>query len=105
MLDNISIFKRSQQTCTKFAPKKTAQHIVKPPHLLKQILLASFTYTDVVLRTLFCFSQNARGAICTCSLTNKFVASLNLIIRTAEKMKSPTVMKSAKADEIFTTFK
>ena len=50
------------------------------PFWLKQILLASFTSTDVVLRTLFCFSQNARRAICTHSLTSEPVASRRLII-------------------------
>ena len=34
----------------------------------------------MVLRTLFCFSQNARRAICTRSLTSKLVDSLRLII-------------------------
>ena len=34
----------------------------------------------MVLRTLFCFSQNARGAICTRSLTSELVDSLRLII-------------------------
>ena len=53
---------------------------IEPPHLLKQILLASFTSTDVVLRTLFCFSQNARRAICTHSLTSELVDSRRLII-------------------------
>ena len=50
------------------------------PFRLEQILLASFTSTDVVLRTLFCFLQNARGAICTRSLTSKLADSLRLII-------------------------
>ena len=50
------------------------------PFCSKQILLASFPSTDVVLRTLFCFSQNARGAICTCSLTSELVDSRRLII-------------------------
>ena len=44
------------------------------------ILLASFTSREVVLRTLFCYSQNARGAICTRSLTSKLADSLRLII-------------------------
>ena len=44
------------------------------------MLLASFTSTDVVLRTLFCFSQNARRAICTHSLTSELVDSHRLII-------------------------
>ena len=44
------------------------------------MLLASFTSTDVVLRTLFCFSQNTRRAICTRSLTSKLADSLRLII-------------------------
>ena len=48
--------------------------------MLKQILLASFTSTDVVLRTLFCFLQNARRAICTHSLTSELVDSRRLII-------------------------
>ena len=38
----------------------------------------------MVLRTLFCFSQNARRAICTRSLTSKLADSLRLIIWTAE---------------------
>ena len=48
--------------------------------MLKQIILASFTSTDVVLHTLFCFSQNTRGAICTYSLTSELVDSRRLII-------------------------
>ena len=48
--------------------------------MLKQILLASVTSTDVVLRTLFCFLQNARIAICTHSLTSELVNSRRLII-------------------------
>ena len=40
----------------------------------------SFTSTDVVLRTLFCFSQNARRAIRTHSLTSELVDSRRLII-------------------------
>ena len=59
---------------------------IEPPFLI--ILLASFTTCVVVLRTLFCFSQNARGAICTRSLTNEFVASLHLIIWTAKRVIS-----------------
>ena len=39
----------------------------------------------MVLRTLFCSLQNVRRAICTRSLTNKFVASLHSIIWTAEE--------------------
>ena len=53
---------------------------IEPPHLSKQILLASFTSTDVVLRTSFCFSQNVHGAICTRSLTSELVDSRRLII-------------------------
>ena len=53
---------------------------IEPPHLLKQILLASFTSCEVVLRTLFCFSQNARRAIFTHSLTSELVDSHRLII-------------------------
>ena len=34
----------------------------------------------MVLRTSFCFSQNARRAICTRSLTSKLADSLRLII-------------------------
>ena len=34
----------------------------------------------MVLRTLFCFSQNARIAICTHSLTSELADSLRLII-------------------------
>ena len=34
----------------------------------------------MVLRTLFCFSQNARRAICTHSLTRELVDSCSLII-------------------------
>ena len=37
----------------------------------------------MVLCTLFCLLQNVRRAICTRLLTNKFVASLHLIIWTA----------------------
>ena len=53
---------------------------IEPPHLLKQILLASFTSDDVVLRTLFCSLQNARRAICTHSLTSELVDLRRLII-------------------------
>ena len=35
---------------------------------------------EVVLRTLFCSSQNARGAICTRSLASELADSLRLII-------------------------
>ena len=34
----------------------------------------------MVLRTLFCYPQNARRAICTRSLTSELVGSLRLII-------------------------
>ena len=34
----------------------------------------------MVPRTSSCFSQNARGAICTCSLTSELVDSRRLII-------------------------
>ena len=44
------------------------------------ILLASYATCVAVLRTSFCFSQNARGAICTRSLTSELVDSLRLII-------------------------
>ena len=59
---------------SRLAPKKTAQHIVEPPFLI--ILLASFTTYVVVLRTMFCYSQNARRAICTRSLTSELADSL-----------------------------
>ena len=44
------------------------------------ILLASFAAYVAVLRTMFCYSQNARGAICTRSLTSELADSLRLII-------------------------
>ena len=44
------------------------------------ILLASYATCVAVLRTSFCFSQNARRAICTRSLTSKLADSLRLII-------------------------
>ena len=53
---------------------------IEPSFLIKAILLASFTSCDVVLRTLFSFSQNARRAICTHSLTSELVNSRHLII-------------------------
>ena len=44
------------------------------------ILLASYATCVAVLRTSFCFSQNARRAICTQSLTSELVDSRRLII-------------------------
>ena len=40
----------------------------------------SHTSFEVVLRTLFCYPQNARRAICTRSLTSELVDSSRLII-------------------------
>ena len=44
------------------------------------MLLTSHTSFEVVLRTLSCYPQNARGAICTRSLTSELVDSRRLII-------------------------
>ena len=48
-----------------------------------------------MLRTLFCFSQNVRRAICTRSLTSKLADSLRLIIWTAEFLQIEYPDKSA----------
>ena len=50
----------------------------------------------MVLRTLFCSLQNVRRAICTRSLTNKFVASLHLIIWTSEFLQIEPPYKNKK---------
>ena len=54
--------------------------VLRVPFDIMNILLASFAAYVAVLRTLFCYSQNARGAICTRLLTSKLADSLRLSI-------------------------
>ena len=58
-------------------------------HSKSFILLASCTSSEVVLCTMFCYSQNARGAICAHSLTSQLVDSVRLIIYLRRTISRP----------------